>query len=85
MKRLFSVLLIIFILLIAIAVGSQNDGLITINYLLAQATMRVSTFIAIALAGGILLGIALLLPAYLHVRWQLISLRQKRTQQQSSS
>lgn len=77
MKKLFLIVLVIFILLVAIAVGSQNDGVISVNYLLAQATMKVSTFITLSLAGGVVIGLVIMLPAYLHVKWQLAALKQK--------
>ncbi|RPJ67679.1 LapA family protein [Alteromonas sediminis] len=73
------------LLVLALMVGFLNEGLITVNYLLAQATIRVSTFITIVLGGGIVIGLALLLPAYLRVRMQLASLRQKHNQAESSS
>jgi len=83
-RRLLLILVVIFLLLVALMVGFLNEGQITVNYLLAQATMRVSTFITIVLGGGIVIGIALLLPAYLRVRMQLASLRQKANQAESS-
>lgn len=77
MKGLISIILIIFILLIAIAIGSQNDGLISINYLIAQSTIRISSFISIVLAIGVFIGVALFLPVYLRLKLQLASLKSK--------
>ena len=77
MKGLLSVLIIVFILLLAIAVGSQNDSDITVNYLLAQATIKVSTFIALVLGAGVVVGVLLVMPAYIHTRVKLALTKQK--------
>ncbi|WP_347564642.1 lipopolysaccharide assembly protein LapA domain-containing protein [Alteromonas sp. 5E99-2] len=77
MKGLLSIILVVFILLVAIAVGSQNSGEITVNYLLAQAQIKVSTFIAITLGCGILVGVLLVTPAFLHARMKLAFIKQK--------
>jgi len=47
MKRFFTLVLIIFLFVIAIVIGLKNQQLVNINYLLAQSEIRLSTLLAI--------------------------------------
>ena len=77
MKGLLSVILIVFILFVALAIGSQNDSEITVNYIIAQSDIKISTFIAITLGLGIIVGVLLVMPAFLHAKVKLALLKQK--------
>lgn len=54
MKYFIIVILFIIILAIAITLGSDNNQLVTFNYLLAKMEVRLSTLIAIVFGAGFL-------------------------------
>ncbi|MCW8108101.1 LapA family protein [Alteromonas ponticola] len=57
--------------------GSQNETLITVNYLIAQSDMRVSTLIAVSVALGVVIGLLMMLVSWLALRVQLMAARAK--------
>ncbi|MEG3768206.1 LapA family protein [Alteromonas sp. 14N.309.X.WAT.G.H12] len=75
MKGIITLLLIVVLLAFAFAIGSQNDAFVSVNYLIAQAQLRVSTLIAITLALGIVIGILIMLLSWLSLRVQLVAAR----------
>ena len=77
MKSLAFLLCIIAILVVAIAVGSQNDTVISVNYLIAKAEMTVATLIAIALGLGVIVGVLTILGSWLTLRVKLIRVQAK--------
>lgn len=79
MRGLFSVIIVVFVLIVAIALGSQNDGVITINYLIAKTTLTISSFIAITVGLGVLLGIAIMMPLLLKLN-VLLALQKRKNQ-----
>lgn len=64
-------------LVLAFAVGSQNEAVITVNYLVAQAELRVSTLIAIAVTIGVIIGFLMMLTSWLALRIQLTTTRSR--------
>lgn len=80
MKTFLTALIFIFVLLVAIAVGSQNEQVVTVNYLLAVSSLPLSTVIAVCIGTGILLSLILLLGYILKLKWQIVRL-QKRIKQ----
>ncbi|MBC3764247.1 lipopolysaccharide assembly protein LapA domain-containing protein [Neptunicella marina] len=80
MKTFLTALIFIFVLLVAIAVGSQNEQVVDVNYLLAVTSLPLSTVIAICIGIGILLSLILLLGYILKLKWQIVRL-QKRIKQ----
>lgn len=64
-------------LVLAFAVGSQNEAVITVNYLIAQAELRVSTLIAIAVTIGVIIGFLMMLTSWLALRIQLTTTRSR--------
>ncbi|HCG88977.1 MAG TPA: DUF1049 domain-containing protein, partial [Alteromonas macleodii] len=50
MKGILTFLIILVLLAIAFVIGSQNEAQVTVNYLIAQANLRLSTLIAITLS-----------------------------------
>ena len=65
------------LLVLAFAIGSQNESVISVNYLIAQAQMRVSTLIAIALMIGVTIGFLIMLTSWLSLRLQLTTTRSR--------
>lgn len=68
MKGIVLFVVVLVIILLAIVIGSQNSQFITVNYLLAKAELRLSTFMAINLAIGLILGVMIILFKYLSAR-----------------
>lgn len=64
-------------LVLAFAIGSQNEAVITVNYLIAQAELRVSTLIAIAVTIGVIIGFLMMLTSWLALRIQLTTTRSR--------
>lgn len=75
MKGLFTFLVLIIVLVIAIIIGSRNQELITINYLIAQSELRESTLMAIILSLGIVIGMLTMFGSWLKLSWQVKSLK----------
>ena len=55
MKYLVIFLVVLFIFIISITLGSKNDQVVTFNYLLAQGDYRVSTLLATLFGAGFIL------------------------------
>ncbi|GLX81942.1 lipopolysaccharide assembly protein LapA domain-containing protein [Thalassotalea eurytherma] len=71
--RLVITLLILFALLvIAFAFGSQNNGMITLNYFIARTEMSIASAVSLFTFIGFLLGI------FTTVLWRLLSRMKKR-------
>ncbi|MBT0586351.1 lipopolysaccharide assembly protein LapA domain-containing protein [Alteromonas oceanisediminis] len=83
MKGLILFLLVLLLLIIGVVVGSQNDQMVTVNYLVAQASMRLSTLMAIVLSMGVALGLLTMASSWLALRVKLGVLRQKLKKLQS--
>lgn len=77
MKGIVSLIVIVVLLGLAFAVGTQNDAEVTVNYLIAQAHIRISTLIAISLSLGVVIGILIMLATWLKLRVQLLATRAK--------
>jgi|TARA_B100002049_G_scaffold219723_1_gene187645 putative membrane protein len=77
LKGILAFLLILVLLTFAFVIGSQNETLITVNYLIAQANLRVSTLIAITLSIGVGIGVLLMLVSWLRLRVQLLTAQSK--------
>jgi len=71
------VLVILFLVLLASAIGTQNDQVVTVNYLIAQANLSLSTIIAISLVIGVAIGILLMSVSWLSLRVKLLAARTK--------
>lgn len=77
MKGLIIFLLVVLLLCVSVVIGSQNDQLVTVNYLIAQSTLRLSTLLAIAVAIGFLIGLLCIVISWLSMRLQLGLVKQK--------
>mgnify|MGYP003131630808 CR=1 FL=1 len=74
LKGIVSFLIILALLTVAFVIGSQNEG---VNYLIAQANIRLSTLIAISLSIGVIVGILIMLASWLRLKVQLMSAQSK--------
>ena len=75
MKGLLTFLLLVLVLVFAIVLGSRNQDVITINYLIAQSEMRESTLMAITLGAGVVIGMLTMFFNWLKLSWQVSSLK----------
>ncbi len=84
MKGIILLVLAVVFLLLAIVVGSRNADVVTINYLIAQIDMRVSTFMVVCLAVGFFLGISTILTKYLALKVRFTAMKRRLDKLQSS-
>ena len=70
MKGIIIFVTIIFLLMVSIVIGSQNTQMITVNYLIAKAELRVSTFMVITIALGFTIGLLMMLLRFLGLKMQ---------------
>lgn len=70
MKGIVLFIIVLLLLIISIVIGSQNTQIISVNYLIAKADMRLSTFMVISLGTGIFIGFAIMAVKYLGARMQ---------------
>lgn len=77
MRVIGLVLVTVFLIFVALLIGTQNQQVVTVNYLIAQANLTLSTIIAIALSIGVAVGIILMSVSWLSLRVKLIAARAK--------
>ncbi|WP_416308408.1 LapA family protein [Neptunicella sp. SCSIO 80796] len=77
MKTLISVLVIVMVLLVAIAVGAQNEQLVSVNYIIAATQMHLSTVIALCIFIGIVICLILCLGYILRLKWKVTRLHKQ--------
>lgn len=70
MKGIIVFVVIILLLMVSIVIGSQNTQTISVNYLIAQAELRVSTFMVITISIGFIMGLLLVLARFLALKVQ---------------
>lgn len=68
MKGIILLIIAILLVLVALVVGFRNADVVTINYLIAQIDMRLSTFMVICLIIGFFLGFVTILIKYLSLK-----------------
>ncbi|OYD25219.1 LapA family protein [Oceanimonas baumannii] len=56
MKIIFGLIILAILFAVGLTLGSQNDQLVHVNYLLAQGDYRLSSLLAVVFTGGFLLG-----------------------------
>lgn len=56
MKYIFSIIIVLAIIIVAITIGANNDQLITFNYAIAKSELRLSSLVAILFGFGLILG-----------------------------
>lgn len=86
MKGIIVFVIIILLLMLSIVIGSQNTQMITVNYLVAKAELRVSTFMVITIGLGFLMGFLIMLLRFLGLKMQnkLLQRRLKKLSKESS-
>jgi len=70
MKVIIVFVVIILLLMVSIVIGSQNTQMITVNYVIAKADLRVSTFMVITISLGFLIGFLMMLLRFLSLKMQ---------------
>ncbi len=84
MKNIFIIALFLLILIVGISVGAQNSQEIVVNYVLASASMPVSTLIAVCMLAGFILALLLLGGVLTRLKWQLARANSQIKRQQTS-
>ena len=77
MKYLLIFLIVLAIFVLSVTLGTQNDQLVTFNYLLAKGEYRLSTLLATLFAAGFVLGWLICGLFYLRVRLGLARAQRK--------
>lgn len=57
--------------------GAKNDQLVTVNYLISQAELRLSVLLIIMLLGGVGLSISIVSLYWIKLRWRIRQLERK--------
>ena len=86
MKGIIIFVTIIILLMVSIVIGSQNTQMITVNYLIAKAELRVSTFMVVTIALGFSIGFLMMLMRFLGLKMQnkLLQRRLKKLSKETS-
>ncbi|MFC6440029.1 LapA family protein [Bowmanella sp. JS7-9] len=69
MKKLLIFLIFLFVMLVAVAVGAQNDQWIQVNYIIASSQMHVATLMALSIGLGFILALSLSGLVMLRLSW----------------
>jgi putative membrane protein len=77
MKGGILLILAIILIMIAVVVGFRNADVVTINYLIAQIEMRISTFMVVCLIIGFFLGFTTILTKYLALKVRFASMKRR--------
>ncbi len=77
MKGIVLLILAIVLIMIAVVVGFRNADVVTINYLVAQIDMRISSFMVVCIAVGFILGFVTILTKYLALKVRFRSMRRR--------
>ena len=77
MKGIILLIIAVVFILTAIVVGARNNELVSINYLIAQADLRISVLIAICMCAGIFIGISTMLTKYFALKIRFASMKRR--------
>lgn len=77
MKGIVLFVIVLFILLLAIVVGARNSSLITVELLVVQVEMRLSTFMIFSLFAGFFVGLSTILTKYLVLRLRFANMKKR--------
>lgn len=77
MKGLLFLLFVLIILVIGWFIGTQNNHLVLINYLLAETQIRMSVLLAISFFIGVASTLIIFFLYILRLKWQISSLERK--------
>ena len=77
MKVFLGIVIFLLVLLVAMVLGAKNDQLVTVNYLLAQAELRLSVLLVIMLLIGVVLSLSIFSLYWIKLRWRIRHLERK--------
>ena len=77
MKGIVLLIIAIILIMLAVVVGFRNADVVTINYLIAQIDMRISSFMVICIGVGFVLGFGTILSKYLALKVRHKSLKRR--------
>lgn len=77
MKGIILLILAIILVMIAVVVGFRNSDVVTINYLIAQLDMRISTFMVVCILIGFFLGFSTILTKYLALKVRFATMKRR--------
>jgi putative membrane protein len=84
LKIFLTIIVLIFVMLIAMVLGAKNDQLVTVNYLISQAELRLSVLLVIMLLAGVGLSISIVSLYWIKLRWRIRKLERKQKSLTSS-
>ncbi|MDN3613179.1 MAG: LapA family protein [Vibrio gallaecicus] len=82
--KIIKIVAVIALFLIALALGSQNQSVVTFNYLLAQGDFHLSTLLGVVFVSGFALSWAVFGSMHLKSQLQVIRLKKKLSKQSKS-
>lgn len=77
MKVFITLVGLILLLILAILIGAQNDQLVTVNYLVAQSSVKLSVLMAIMMVIGIAFSVVAFSLFWVRVKWRISMLERK--------
>ncbi len=77
MRGLALFLVVIVLVCVFVLIGAQNSQTVTVNFLIAQATLKLSTLMAIIMTIGVAIGLCILMTSWLALRVKLGIAKQK--------
>ncbi|WP_432453501.1 MULTISPECIES: LapA family protein [unclassified Agarivorans] len=82
MKAIFSTLLLVVLFVLALALGAQNEQIVSVNYLIAESSIRLSWLMAGLFISGFVCCLLFLLAFYTRIRIEKVSLKRRLVKQQ---
>jgi putative membrane protein len=76
-KGLLILVCVLLMLVVAGFIGSQNNHLVSVNYILAETEMRMSVLLAVTFCLGLIFSILLVISYILRLNWRIGSLERK--------
>jgi putative membrane protein len=77
MKGIILLFFAIVFIMAAVVVGFRNSDVVSINYLIAQIDMRISTFMVVCISIGFFLGFSAILTKYLTLKVRFASMKRR--------
>jgi len=82
--KIIKIVAVIALFLIALALGSQNQSVVTFNYLLAQGDFHLSTLLGVVFVSGFALSWVVFGSMHLKSQLQVVRLKKKLSKQSKS-
>lgn len=70
MKLVLSLLIAVMVFLVALALGAQNDQMVTVSYLIAQSEIRLSSLMVLMFMVGVCCSLVICLPWLAVCSWR---------------